>query len=289
MIAALCFVAALGAQTPAQQPSPAVTFRSGVDAVEVDVSVMRGSTVVTGLTAGNFTLTDNGVPQEVASVTLDKLPLTVMLLLDTSASVAGEKLTRLVDATRGLAMTLRPDDRAALITFSQQVRVRAPIMRDKSALVASLSGLIGHGATALNDALEFALQLRPIDNTRTVLLLFTDGVDTASWLTSDKAIDAARRAGVVIQAVELHTNAAKSPFLDRLAESSGGRVWSASSPADLQKLFTQALDEMRARYLLTFTPRGVTPDGWHDLKVTLKNARGDVTARPAYFVSPPPK
>ena len=45
------------------------------------------------------------------------------------------------------------------------------------------------------------------------------------------------------------------------------------------------LDELRARYLITYYPSGVARDGWHDLKVTLKRARGDVTARPGYFVA----
>jgi hypothetical protein len=64
-------------------------------------------------------------------------------------------------------------------------------------------------------------------------------------------------------------------------------VWSATSSADLRRLFTQALEEMRARYLLTYTPKGGAPqEGWHEVKVTLKNARGDVTARPGYFVAP---
>jgi len=74
--------------------------------------------------------------------------------------------------------------------------------------------------------------------------------------------------------------------LDRLARASGGRMWSATAPRDLQSLFKGALDEMRARYLLTFTPQGVVREGCHNLKVTLKGAQGDVRARPAYFVAP---
>jgi hypothetical protein len=74
------------------------------------------------------------------------------------------------------------------------------------------------------------------------------------------------------------------PILQALTLEAGGRVWSATSPSDLKALFTQALAEMRARYLLTYTPKGVPQDGWHALKVALKNAHGDVTARPGYFV-----
>jgi hypothetical protein len=74
-------------------------------------------------------------------------------------------------------------------------------------------------------------------------------------------------------------------ILEQLTSASGGRIWSATSPRDLRSLFTQALEEMRARYLLTFTPSGTPQEGWHDLKVSLQHARGDVTARTGYFVA----
>src|ERR1700758_193288 len=98
--------------------APQTTFRSGVELVELDVSVTRGGVPVAGLTAKDFSLTDNGVAQEVESVTLETLPLSVTLVLDTSQSVAGERLQHLVQAGEGLTSALRAGDRAALITFS---------------------------------------------------------------------------------------------------------------------------------------------------------------------------
>ena len=65
----------------------------------------------------------------------------------------------------------------------------------------------------------------------------------------------------------------------------GGRTWSATSDSQLRDLFWRALEEMRARYLLTYYPRGVQRPGWHAVKVTLKNGRADITARPGYFVA----
>jgi len=141
--------------------------------------------------------------------------------------------------------------------------------------------MTGNGATSLRDAVHLALQLQPHDRSRPLLLVFTDGHDTASWLTEDAAIDSAKRAGVVIHAVHVEPDA----FLDRLTETSGGHTCSATSDRQLRELFTRALDEMRARYLLTYTPRGVRQPGWHELKVKLKTGRGDVTARRGYFVT----
>ena len=259
---------------------PQTTFRSGVELVELDVSVTRGGAPVAGLTARDFSLTDNGVAQEVESVTLEKLPLSVTLVLDTSQSVAGERLQRLVQASNGLTSALRPDDRAALITFSHAVDLRVPMTGDTASIRAALSHITGDGATSLRDAVHLALQLQPHDQTRPLMLVFTDGHDTASWLTEDGAIDSARRTGVVIHVVRVESDS----FLDKLTQMSGGRSWSATSDRQLQELFTKALEEMRARYLLTYSPKNARRPGWHELKVKVKSG-GDVTARRGYFVA----
>jgi VWFA-related protein len=260
---------------------PQTTFRSGVEIVELDVSVMRGGAPVAGLTARDFALTDNGVTQDVESVTLERLPLSVTLVLDASQSVAGDRLRHLVQAGEGLTAALRQDDRAALITFSHMVNLRVPMTGDFQSIRTALGKMTGSGATSLRDAVHLALQLQPRDRSRPLMLLFTDGHDTASWLTEDAVVDSARRSGVVIHAVRVESDA----LLDRLTQVSGGRTWSATSDRQLQELFTRALDEMRARYLLTYTPRGVRQPGWHELKVRLKNGGGDVTARRGYFVA----
>jgi VWFA-related protein len=262
-----------------QAPPP--VFKSGIEIVELDVSVTRGGQPVQGLTARDFALTDNGAAQEVRSVTLDRLPLSVTMVLDTSESVAGDRLAHLVQAGEGLTAALRPDDRAALITFSNLVDVRVPMTGQMTDVQSALRAIRGAGATALRDAVHLALELQPHDRTRPLVLVFTDGRDTTSWLTEDAVVDSARRIGVVVHAVRVESDR----FLDRLADSSGGRTWSATSDRQLRELFTRALDEMRARYLLTYTPRGVSGPGWHDLKVRLKNGRADITARPGYFVS----
>jgi VWFA-related protein len=282
---------------------PQRAFRSGVDVVRVDVSVLHGRTPVAGLKAENFALTDNGVAQDVSSATLDSLPISVSLVLDVSGSVAGQELTHLIEAGQQLVGSLHPDDRASLITFSEQVFVNVPLTSDVSAVGKALAGLEGRGATSMNDAIHVAMNLRPLDTSRSVIIVFSDGGDNVSWTTPAALVDEVKKAGVVIHAIELKTDVPdrarpESPtmlaqgFIDRVPVlqavtlEAGGRVWSAKSSRDLKTLFTQALEEMRARYLLTYTPKGVPQDGWHTLKVSLKNARGDVTARPGYFVAP---
>ena len=263
--------------------SPQTTFRSGVEVVELDVSVTRNNAPVAGLAAQDFALTDNGVAQDVTSVTLEHLPLSVTMVLDTSQSVAGDRLHHLVQAGEGLTNALHSEDRAALITFSHAVDLRVPMTRDMKTIRTALGAMAGNGATSLRDAVHLALQLQPHDLTRPLVLLFTDGHDTTSWLTEDDTIDSARRAGVVVHVVRVESDV----VLDRLVEATGGRMWSANSDRDLHELFTRALDEMRARYLLSFTPRGVKKAGWHELKVKLKTGRADIAARPGYVSGSP--
>jgi len=273
-----------------QQP----TFRASVDVVRVDVSVMNGLTPVAGLKPQNFVVTDNGVPQTLDSVSLDTVPLNLMMVLDTSGSLAGERLANLIDAMNGLVKSLRPEDTAALMTFSEPIRLAVKGTKDRMPLIAALTGLTADGSTSVNDAIFLALQLRPVDagESRPVLLLFSDGRDTSSWLRSEHVIEATKRSGMLVHVVELVADEwmgtrgveiRPSAFLGTLADTGGGRRWFAKSSRDLRELFGKALNELRARYLLTYSPAGVSREGWHDVKVTLTNARGDVTARPGYF------
>ena len=261
----------------ALQP-PQTVFRTGVEIVEIDVSVMRGTQAVQGLTSRDFALTDNGVTQQVESVMLDRMPLNVTLVLDISRSLFGERLAHLVQAGETFTNALRPDDRAALVTFSHQIELVVPMTTDRQAIRSALGHMEASGSTALRDAVQLAIALDPRDRARSLLLVFTDGHDTVSWLTEAAVLDTVRRSGVVIHAVRVESDG----FLDRLTQAAGGRAWSATSDRQLRGLFTRALDEMRARYLLTYAPRGVDTAGWHSVKVSLKNSRGDVTARPGY-------
>jgi Ca-activated chloride channel homolog len=302
-------VAAIAGQLPAlvrQGPGPHASFRAGVELVRLDVAVMRDGRPVRGLEAKNFSIQDRGVRQHVESVSLlDDLPVSVLIALDTSGSVAGEKLAHLIDAGGALLAALRPDDRAALITFSRDIRVRVPLTRDRPALQSALANLKGEGPTAIRDAVWVALQLRPDDDSRPLVLLFTDGIDNASWLSRSDIVAGVQRAGVVVHAVELLDRPppvamtpsmpmargtiaalpeAPQSFLEELVGAAGGRRWSATASRDLRDLFMRAIDEMRARYLVSYYPEGVRRDGWHALKVSV-NEPGSVTARPGYFVS----
>jgi Ca-activated chloride channel family protein len=280
-------VCAVGVLVAYQAAPP--TFRSGVELVQIDVSVIRDGQPVRGLTSRDFSVTDNGVPQEIDSVTLDRLPLSVQLVLDTSGSVSGDRLMHLIQAGNGLLAALHSEDRVGLITFSHAIDIRMAMTNNVGSVRAALANAAGEGGTSLRDAVQLALELRPIDHTRPLLLVFTDGRDTTSWLSDEAAAESARRSGMVTHVVKVRSrdDLDSMVFLKQLVEATGGRIWSASSSSDLDQLFTRALDEMRARYLLTFSTRGVARAGWHELKVKLKNGRANITARQGYSVERP--
>jgi VWFA-related protein len=72
-------------------------------------------------------------------------------------------------------------------------------------------------------------------------------------------------------------------ILKTLAESSGGRIWYADNESNLEQEFLKVLEEIQSRYLLTYYPDGVSDEGWHELKIRLKNRKGDVHARRGYL------
>jgi VWFA-related protein len=276
--AAATLLASFATMAPAQRPQ--ASFRSRVEAVEVDVAVTRGGTTVAGLTKDNFLVTDNGVVQDVQATLLADEPLRLTLVLDVSRSVSGTRLASLVKGSRTMVQALRPDDQVALITFSHRVSSAVPVGQDRLAINDALTALSGEGATALRDATYLGLGTASDEHSRALLLLFSDGFDTASFLTEETVLESAKRSNAVVHAVHFRPD----DFLNRLAQITGGRSWSAQSDRQLEELFGRVLDEMRARYLLTYSPSGPQTPGWHQIKVTLKGARGDVIAKQGYFV-----
>jgi Ca-activated chloride channel family protein len=267
----------LAAAALATQPP---TFRAGVEVVTVDVSVTRGDVPVSGLTADDFVVTDNGIRQRIDTVAATQVPLNLTLVFDTSGSVAGERLHALVTASEQLMKELRPDDYLSLITFTSGVDRRVTPTTNFESVRAALHAVTASGDTSLRDALFLALQTTRPEATRPLLLIFTDGADTSSFLSADEVLESVRHADVVIHAVSFGSQ----PFLSRATHEAGGRIWSASSNRDLQALFSRAIRDMRDRYVLTYSPNGVSRSGWHALRVKLDGKKGDVVARPGYWV-----
>jgi len=275
-------LALLLAAAPAQE-GPLV-FGSEVEVVRVDVLVTRGGEPVHGLKAENFDLKDNGVPQQLNPITFQESAADVLLVLDISASVMGGKLEALQEAAGSFLDRLSRDDRAALLGFQHSIAAAVPLTREVSRVRFGLDTVQAGGSTALHDAVYVALRLPEAGERRSAVVVFSDGVDTASWLSGDAVVEAAGRTDAVVYGVDAREAGDPSHrFLKDVAKVTGGRVWRVRKDNDLPARFLDVLDDIRARYVLTYTPTGVDASGWHRLEVKLRGAKGDVLARPAYY------
>ena len=261
-------------------PAQAPTFRSQIDSVRVDVLVTEDRRVVRGLRASDFEITDNGVVQQVEFVNVDELPLNVILSFDMSQSMLGERLDHLRIAAHAVLNGLGREDRAALLTFSDVLRRPAALTRDIPSVMSELDAFEPQGLTALVDGTFAGLTVAGTDAGRDLLLVFSDGVDTASVLSAARVLEAARRTDVTVYGVTIRGTG--SAFLGDVSRDTGGRAVEIESTTDLQKTFLAILDEFRQRYVLHFTPRGVATSGWHRLQVRVKGRRPTITARQGY-------
>jgi VWFA-related protein len=271
----ICFAVVL--TTMAQQP----TFSSRVDAVRVDVLVKDRGQIVRGLGLQDFEVRDEGVVQEIDLVRLEQIPLNVILGLDVSQSVNGERLDHLLGAGGTLLDRLAGEDRAGLLTFSHAVRLRQELTRDIPRVRQALETVVPAGQTSLVDGTSAAIALSGPDVGRSLLLVFSDGVDTSSFLSPDVVLQSARRSDVVAYGVAIRSRISPA-FLKELGELTGGGVFEIESTKDLSQTFLRILDEFRQRYLLSYSPRGVSPTGWHRLEVRVKGRRATVSARAGY-------
>jgi VWFA-related protein len=293
----LCMMA-MGASLLAQ-----TRFTTGTAAVRVDALVTDGNRPLMGLTAKDFELRDNGVAQRISDVSHETLPLNIICVFDLSGSVEGMPLVRLKSGYMALVDALTGTDRAALVTFTERLQIHTTLTGDRTRLRSLVDEVKAGGATAFFDAVLAGLALRESDGGRTLVLLFSDGRDTVSWLTARKVIDAARRSDVVVYPVTVRSTNVRmfdpsgrsgfvgfsdnaDPVLDALADDTGGRLFYADTEVDLAKTFVEVLSEFRQRYVLSYSPAGVAPDGWHTIDVTLRGRRGQIRARPGYFADP---
>jgi VWFA-related protein len=282
----LTLLLALWMAWPSQEEPP--VFGVEVEVVRVEVLVTHDGQPVPGLAAGDFEVRDNGVPQTLHPVTLEKAPVDALLVLDLSGSVIGSKLEALQGAAGAFLDGLDAGDRAALVGFQQSVALALPLGSDIAHVRFGLDTARGGGRTALHDAVYLALRLPEPGPRRVAVVVFSDGIDNMSWLSARDVVGTASRSDAVVYAVDARgPGDPRDPFLDEVTRATGGQAWTASRVEELRDRFLDVLEDIRARYLLAYTPCGVDTVGWHELEVKLREGRrGDVLARPAYYRPP---
>jgi len=298
-VAACALGAALGAAVPASPQAKPPVFRAEVEAVHVDALVVRSGRPVMGLRAANFELKDNGVRQRVELVAAEARPLLAVLVFDTSSSMAGARLVALQEAGRAFLDGLRPEDQAALMTFSEELAWVSGPTEDKNEVRRALDALRAAGATAVYDALFSGITLADTGR-RPLVVLFSDGEDNLSFLGERQLRLAAERSNALVYivawrlppppfpttpSVPVPSELRREEVLRDVAEATGGRLWQADSPARLREAFAAIADAMGHRYVLRYEPEGVKREGWHRIELRLRGEKGDVQARRGYWVA----
>jgi Ca-activated chloride channel family protein len=286
---------ARGQSAPSAQPP---VFATRVESVLIDAFATSNGANIPGLSAHDFILKDNGAPQAFDLLPTESLPIRAILVFDTSTSMQGEKLEQLRSAAGSFLDRLRPQDEASLISFSDEITVKAPLSSDLVRVRFGLLTLRARGATSAYDALFTAL-VTPRSALRTLVILFSDGEDNMSWLGEKQTKGAVERSNALIHVVAApsedfqsgyyrtsHSESANVKTLRSLAAITGGSLIEVNSPDRIEAAFAQIVEQMKNRYVLRYTPESEPVPGWHALDLQLRSRKGKVRGRTGYWVEP---
>lgn len=309
------------AQPPAARPDkasdrPLPTFQTRVVAVAVPVVASnRQGAPVSGLSAADFVVFEDDVPQRIERVTAESEPFTAALVMDTSYSML-PRLAEVKAAASAFVEALRPEDRALAVTFDSRPWLVCDVTGDKDALRSAIAHLQPFGAlTRVHDALDLVTgeRLEKIAG-RKALVVLTDGMDVGSQVASAGSVMARlEAANVPVYPVQFESgesrkisrspeparqDAATTPeryfdriisfdhareYLAQLARNTGGLLLPASTPDAIVQAFRRAADDVRSQYVLYYYPTNQAQDGtFRRIRVEVSRPGVSVRARAGY-------
>lgn len=287
---AVALAAGLAPAAPGQdQP----VFRAAVRTVPIYATVIdAGGRLVPDLERGDFSVFDNGKAAEITLFSNESQPFSAIVMLDTSASMTAN-LKLLNQAAEQFLLRLLPVDRAQVGAFNDKIQLSGEFTSDRDALIGALDDLYFGNPTRLNDGIAAGLDaLQGLDGRR-VVLVFSDGEDTASRTGFKPVMERARDEEVMVYAIGLESEyfngvrvvrSRPSRDLRRIADETGGGYFELKRTSDLAPTFTRVAQELRSQYLIGFTP--VALDGKvHKLEVRLSRPGLSVRARRSYLAA----
>jgi Ca-activated chloride channel family protein len=279
---------ASGAEATARLGTPKVRVDAELDLQlqQLYVTVTGGSGYDLSLGRGAFRVLDDGDEQQLVTFERGDAPMTAVLLLDTSASMRGERLRTAIDGARVFLDGLRELDEAKLILFADRRLHAAGFSHHADVLTAGLAGVEAAGGTALNDHLYLALRLLEGRQGRRVVIALSDGIDVESALDAEDVRWAARRSQAMIYWIRLRDphepgtfssswrsrrdHAAELQTLERTVVESGGAVYPIAAVDGAEQAFRAILTEMRSQYVLGYYPSRNRDNGrWHPVSVVV--------------------
>ena len=273
-----------------QQP----TFKSGTQVVSLFVTVVDAQgRLVPGLVQDDFEVFDNDKAQPIIYFDNSIRPITVVTMLDTSASMTGS-IALLKRAAEAFLIRLLPEDKGRVGAFNDKIQMNHRFTSDRDELVTHLSDLDYGNSTRLWDAAIAGLdELKTIDGRR-VLLVFTDGDDTDSKASLGNVIERARADETMVYAIGLESNffngqrmqrTKPDRGLKRLAEETGGGFFELEKTSDLAPTFTRVATELHSQYVIGFAPTQLD-NRVHKLAVKMKQSGLSARARRSYVAAP---
>jgi Ca-activated chloride channel homolog len=273
----------------AQQP----TFRAGTSIVPVLTTVLDSQgRLVPDLEREDFTILDNGKPQEVVFFQNDVQPFTAVVMMDFSFSMNAH-LKLLKAAAEQFVLRMLPADKGQVGAFSDKIMFSGTFTNDRDDLVAALEELQFGNPTRLYDAIDASIDMLDEAKGRKIVLVFTDGDDTASRVGFGSVLDKAREKEVMVYAIGLQSEFFNGQRLQRtrpdrslrrLADETGGGYFELKKTDELAPTFTRVAQELHSLYALGFTP--ATLDGKeHKLDVRVRPQGMNARARKTYIAS----
>lgn len=277
-----------------------------IDTLEVFLPVMvfdKKGDFVPNLTRNNFRVSEDGVEQVISSFDAPtQLPLSIGILIDTSASVKRKlKFEKEAAAAFVLSILERSTDKALFATFDSVVNLHVDFSRDSGDLTRAIDGVKASGDTRLYDAIyrvcEEKMALLPT-GTRPVILVITDGADTASDRTIEEAIAIAQKSNVTIFGISTRNYSDVSAGtvqgsvdkdLDRLCKATGGRTYLPYQRLELERAFAGVRILLRNQYVIYYQPKNQNRDGTFrkiEVKVEGADKKIDVRHKGGYYALP---
>ncbi len=270
---------AAGTPVPAFQ-APVAQFSTGVQLVEVYATVTDpDGGLVTGLKQEDFEIQEDEAPQEIAAFASGEFPLTVVLGIDRSWSMAGEPLRLAKASSQAFLKQLRPTDRSMAVAIGSDAEVIAPLSSDHAQQQRAIETLDPWSTTALHDAIIATLDRLEGESGRRAVVLFSDGVDRYSTASASRVVERARQSQALIYPITIGRN--RPPLAAELAVVSGGRSFLIRDARALDETFTTIARELRYQYLLGYAPMKPARPGareWRSIRVKVKG-RSDLRVR----------
>lgn len=280
-----CAIAALvlsGTSALAQESTDQrAVFRTGANLVALNVTVTDAKKqFVSGLTQGDFTVYEDGVAQQMRFFEAHQVPLDLIVLIDTSSSMR-DKMSVVHDAAVGFLKTLRPNDRGAVVAFNDGVDVLQPLTSELPALEQAVRSTQAKGSTSLHNAIYIALKQfgraarLDGDLRRQAIAVLSDGEDTSSLISFDDVLALARKSGVGVYTIGLHSKYSggrngtgsqryysTADFSMRsLAQETGAQSFFPTDVSELKGIYAGIAEELASQYSIAYSPANNRPDG----------------------------